>query len=194
MEQSGNAGALKLAERILSQAKAAAEATAAQAKAALDAEKAELDKRREELQADFSKKREEAVAGVLDGAKTRAAIDGRKAALARRREVIEKAFAAAYEAMLALPEEARQKILLGVVKAEAEGGETLQPAKRDRAIVDAIVKALPEKKLTLSEEDAACESGCVILGESYEKDCSFAAILSEVREREETAVSKLLFQ
>ena len=67
MEQSGNAGALKLAERILSQAKAAAEATAAQAKAALDAEKAELDKRREELQADFSKKREEAVAGVLAG-------------------------------------------------------------------------------------------------------------------------------
>ena len=194
MEQSGNAGALKLAERILSQARAAAEATAAEARAALDAEKAELDKRKEELLADFSKKREEAVAGVLDGAKTRAAIDGRKAALARRRQVIEKAFALAYEAMLNLGDADREKILLGVVKGEAEGGETLVPAKKDREIVEAIIEALPEKKLTLSEQDAACESGCVIVGESFEKDCSFAAILSEVREREETAVSKLLFQ
>ena len=62
-----------------------------------------------------------------------------------------------------------------------------------RAALAAIIAAMPEKKLTLSMDDAAIDGGFVLQGEGYEKDCSFRSLLDTVREAEETAVYQLLF-
>mgnify|MGYP003593416828 CR=1 FL=1 len=50
-----------------------------------------------------------------------------------------------------------------------------------------------QKNLTISANDAKIDGGFVLVGEGYEKDCSFRSLLSEVRESEETAVYQLLF-
>jgi hypothetical protein len=52
---------------------------------------------------------------------------------------------------------------------------------------------MPQKRLSLSDKDAAIDGGFVLLGEGYEKDCSFRSLLSVVRGEEETAVYQLLF-
>lgn len=193
MEQGSNNSALKLKDRILDEARADAEKTAKDAQLAIEEQKAELEKRVTAIKADYAKKREQMVSSVLDGAKTRAAIDGRKAALGKKRLVIEKAFEETYQKMLSLSDADRKTVLKGVLSANAEGGECIVPAKRDRAILSALVSELADRKLTLSDEDANCECGCILRGKGYEKDCSFRSVLAEVRENEETVVSKLLF-
>lgn len=193
MEQGSNTSASKLSSRILDEARAEANKIAADAKAAADAENAMLLKRAEEIKADYAKKREQSVSSVLDGANTRAAIDGRKAALAKKRAVIEKAFDETYAKMLSLSDADRKTILKGVLLRETEGGECIVPAKKDRELLKALAAELADRKLTLSDEDADCASGCILHGKGYEKDCSFRSVLLEVREDAETEVSKLLF-
>ena len=80
-----------------------------------------------------------------------------------------------------------------MIQAHAEGGEQVLPAKADRASLAAIIAAMPEKKLSLAKDDAAIDGGFVLLGDGYEKDCSFRSLLDTVRDAEETAVYQLLF-
>lgn len=47
--------------------------------------------------------------------------------------------------------------------------------------------------LTLSDQDAPFDGGFLLVGRGYEKDCSFRAVLSALRDAEETAVANLLF-
>ena len=46
---------------------------------------------------------------------------------------------------------------------------------------------------TPSDTDAAIDGGFLLVGRSYEKDCSFRAILGMLRDSEETNVAGLLF-
>ena len=48
-------------------------------------------------------------------------------------------------------------------------------------------------KLTLSDQDAPCEGGFLLLGGSYEKDCSLNALMAELRLKEETNAARILF-
>ena len=52
---------------------------------------------------------------------------------------------------------------------------------------------MPEKKLSLSGKSAGIDGGFILLGDGYEKDCSFQSLLATVRDEEETAVYQLLF-
>lgn len=193
MEQVKENSANRLAERILSDARAQADVTLAEAEAGVDELALEQEKRLLAIRADFEKKRAAAIASVIDGSNTRAAIDGRKAALEKKRVVIEKAFSTAYEKLLQLSDEGRAAILENLLKRELEGGEVIVPAKADRGILESLAKRFADLRITVSDQDAAIDAGCIITGSGYEKDCSFKSILAEVRDSQETAVAKLLF-
>lgn len=186
-------GTNKLAERIVGEAEAEAQKTLEESGAAVRAIQAESEKAAKQKRAELSAKREAAKASLIGGYETRASLDGRKSALAKKRAVIDRAFSGAYQTLLALGAEERGRICERMLRQETEGGETIVPAAKDRAAIEAILASLPEKKLTLSKENASFEGGFLLLARGYEKDCSFASLLSLLRGEEETNVARLLF-
>ncbi|HWQ06351.1 MAG TPA: hypothetical protein VN453_03965 [Feifaniaceae bacterium] len=186
-------GTNKLAERILGDAEAEAQKTLAEAEAAAGAIRAENERVLKALREELTIKRESAVKSLLDGFMTRAALDGRKSTLAKKRAIIDETFVSAYRALLKLDENQRARICERMLRAEAEGGETVVPAKADRKGIEQVLSGMKEKQLKLSEQDANIEGGFLLLSKSYEKDCSFRSLMNEVRQSEETSVAKMLF-
>ena len=186
-------GTNKLAERIVTEAEAEAKATLEESGAAVREILAQGEKAVAATRAELLVKRETEEAGILGGYQTRAALDGRKAALAKKRAVIDRAFSSAYQAVLSLDAAKRGKICERMLRAETEGGETIMPAANDRKAIEQALASMPEKKLKLSNENASLDGGFLILATGYEKDCSFASLLDQVRSEEETNVYKLLF-
>lgn len=192
MEQN-KTGTYKLAERILADARNLADQATMQANmAAMDIASDSIEKCGD-LRREFRRKREAAVQSVLDGSRTRAAIDGRKAALQKKRALIDTVFERAYEVLCAMEPQKRSEICANLLRTEAESGETVVPAAADRAEIAKILAEMNRNDLVLSDEDAPIDGGFLLIGKSYEKDCSFRAILEQLRDSEETAVAKLLF-
>ena len=80
-----------------------------------------------------------------------------------------------------------------MLREEAEGGETVLPAKADRKGIASVLAKMSDRKLTMSDKDADIEGGFFLVSKSYEKDCSFRSLMNAVRSEEETNVAKMLF-
>lgn len=186
-------GTNKLAERIVTDAQEEARAVLEQAQEVVLGIQKESQKAVSARRAELSSQRISAVKSLIGGYQTRASLDAKKDALRKKRAVIDTAFTRAYDAVLSLDSNTRKDICARMIQTHAEGGETVLPAKADRASLAAIVTAMPEKKLSLSKDNAAIDGGFILLGDGYEKDCSFRSLLDTVREEEETAVYQLLF-
>ena len=191
MENPGNR-ADKLIERILGEAEADASAARDKAAEGCRAVMADCEKRIAERAQTAAASRDAAVKGVLDGARTRAELEGRKETLSVRRRILDEAFATAAQKLNALAGPQREAVLLRLLKAEAAEGDQVLPAKQDRALIEKLLKEVPVK-LTLSDQDAPCEGGFLLLGKSYEKDCSLNALMAELRLKEETNAARILF-
>ncbi|MBR4423527.1 MAG: hypothetical protein IKS68_04815 [Mailhella sp.] len=191
MENPGNR-ADKLIERILGEAEADASAARDKAAEGCRAVMADCEKRIAERAQTAAAGRDAAVKGVLDGARTRAELEGRKETLSVRRRILDEAFATAAQKLNALAGPQREAVLLRLLKAEAAPGDTVLPAKQDRALIEKLLKEVPVQ-LTLSDKDAPCEGGFLLLGGSYEKDCSLNALMAELRLKEETNAARILF-
>lgn len=181
-----------LIERIVQDARSEADAAMAEATANCQRAREDCDARILELTRAFERDREQQVAGVLDGAKTRAALDGRKEALRDKRRVLDEVFTSARQALHELSGEKREKLLRALLVREAEAGCVIVPAFADREALTRLSKEL-EQPLPVSDTDAKSDGGFILSGESYEKDCSFDALMDEIRQAEETNVSRILF-
>ena len=186
-------GTNKLAERIVNDAQDDARAVLAEAETVAGGIYREGEKVIVARKAELTSQKETAVKSLISGYQTRATLDAKKDALRKKRVVIDSAFARAYDAMLSLGEQQRKSVCANMLASQAEGGETVLPAAQDRAALAALIAAMPEKKLTLASGSAAIDGGFILLGDGYEKDCSFRSLLSTVRDAEETAVYQLLF-
>ena len=188
----GNESAANLIDRILADAKEAAEKVLADAEASAsgirESRDAEIARKAEQAQ----KVRDQQINVILNGCRTRAELDGRKETLRAKRELLDSVFTEAYHRMLALSNEKREAMFLSVLKKEAKANDTVKPAKVDRETLRRVVARLPFA-VKLSEQDADAEAGFILLGSGYEKDCSMKAILRELRDAEETNVAKILF-
>ena len=186
-------GTNKLAERIVTDAQDEARAVLAEAQTAAQGILRESEKAVSVRKAELNSQKNNAVTNLVSGYQTRAMLDAKKDALRKKRVVIDSAFTLAYEAMLSLDTEKRKSICKSMLLSQAEGGETVLPAAQDRAAVAALIAAMPDKKFTLASGTAAIDGGFILLGDGYEKDCSFRSLLSTIRDAEETAVYQLLF-
>ena len=133
--------------------------------------------------------------------RTNAALDSRKYALKVKRALIDEAFALAAERMEQKSDAERSALIKALLIREAEGGETIIPAARDEANVKSVLAeanaALAESgraPLTIAPADADITGGFILKAAGYEKNCSFAAVLREVRAAEESAVAQILFE
>ncbi len=193
MSTTSISGANKLAQRIIAEAEADARAALEENEKTLRAIRAESDKAVSVRRTELKNQLEATKKSLIGGYQTRAMLDGKKDALRKKRAVIGAAFSRAYEAVLSLDDEARKRICARMLKAEADGGETIVPAKADRKSMESLASSMPEKRLSVSSENADIDGGFILLGTGYEKDCSFRSLLDVVRDEEETAVYQLLF-
>ena len=189
----GNESAANLIDRILADAKNAADKALADAEASClsirASRNAEIAKRAEQ----FQKEREQQINVIQNGCRTRAELDGRKDTLRAKRALLDSVFTEAYGKMLALPSEKRTALFLSILMREAKANDTVAPAKADRDAIAQAIDKLPFA-VKLSGENADAEAGFVLYGDGYEKDCSMKAILRELRDAEETNVARILFR
>lgn len=196
-----NSGADALIGRILADAQA--EADTALADADKEAERIALIAKdecfRTENETELKTKRLNDAA--QEKSRTNAALDSRKYALKVKRALIDEAFALAAERMEQKSDAERSALIKALLIREAEGGETIIPAARDEANAKSVLAevnaALAESgraPLTIAPADADITGGFILKATGYEKNCSFAAVLREVRAAEESAVAGILFE
>ena len=196
-----NSGADALIGRILADAQA--EADTALADADKEAERIALIAKdecfRTENETELKTKRLNDAA--QEKSRTNAALDSRKYALKVKRALIDEAFALAAERMEQKSDAERSALIKALLIREAEGGETIIPAARDEANVKSVLAevnaALAQSNrapLTIAPADADIPGGFILTAAGYEKNCSFAAVLREVRAAEESAVAGILFE
>ena len=179
----------KLIERILREAQLDADAANARAQENCQSILSSARRRAEEQAQQAAAARDTAVNGVLDGARTRAELEGRKQTLAMRRSLLDEAFLAGEQALNALSGQKRERLLRFLLESESAPGDEILPSSADRT---AIEQLLPAGR-TLSKWNAPYLGGFLIRGSSYEKDCSFAALMAQIRQEEEGNVSRILF-
>lgn len=194
-------GAKKLKERILADAQAQAQETAQQAQAQCDAIMRAGEKHINDIHLEDARKLKAEIAAVMDRSRTNAELEARKAALAARRKIIDEAFLKAYDALCAMDDEMRAKVITNTLLNETDGGETLLCASAERALVEKMLpqvqqtlQAQGKATLVLSDETADIEHGFILIGKGYEKNCSFKALLEDMRAAQETKVAGILFE
>lgn len=190
----------KLLARILDDARGEAAKIEAQASAQAEEIRARAEREAAALAAETEARAQAAHDEAIEHAETAAQLEARKQALASRRMVLDEAFAAALKELCAMQGEAREALLISMAAQEADGGETLRPARADEAGMAAVLQKANAKlaesgraALTLGAVDEFIVGGFTLAGRGYEKDCSFEAMLREARDRLEGGVAKRLF-
>ena len=193
-------GTEKLIERILADAHAAAEQVMAQSRAESAAVMAQAEHECAEILDAATRKGQRMIADMLDRSRTNAELDGRKYALEKRRAALQDVFNRAYLQLCDRKGETRDRLLVGLALREADGGETILPAPADREnmkrLLVGINKSLEQAgkaPLTLDDADTDMDAGFLLSCASYEKDCSFAAVMAEMRSTLESDVFGILF-
>ena len=195
-----NKGADSLLARIAEEAKGAAEQTAESAQTEINRIKELAQRDVSVAKQDAQTAKEKAKADILERSRTNAELDSRKYALAAKRTVVEDAFKGAYDALCALGGAEREEMLKAMAIREAVGGEKVAPAQADadhmKRLLPAINEALKAKgigTLAMGEVTQSIKGGFLLVGNGFEKNCSFEAILRDVREAEESKVAQILF-
>lgn len=190
----------KLLARILDDARGEAAKIEAQACAQAEEIRARAEQEAAALAAETEARAKAAHAEAIEHAETAAQLEARKQALAARRAVLDEAFEAALKELCTMQGEARAALLFSLIAEEADGGETLCPAKADEACMAEVLQKANAKlaetgcaALTLGAVDASIQGGFTLVSRGYEKDCSFEAMLRDARDRLEGGVAKRLF-
>ena len=193
-------GAEKLIERILAEARQDAEAVLQQADDQAGrlngAAQAEADAIRTAAEAKGNKIREE----ILERCRTNAKLDARKHILAAKRGLMEEAFDLAERRLEEMSGKERDDVLRGMLQRECQGGETILPAPKDVeamaaliAVVNAGFASENKAALTLGPAEPSLKGGFLVRAQGYEKNCSFTALMRELRESKQTDVADILF-
>lgn len=195
-----NNGAERLLQRIMDDAASAAADTAKAAQAEIERIKELAGKDAAAAAEECAAATEKAKADILERSRTNAELDSRKYALQKKRELVEDVFALAFKGLCALDGKERDELLCSTASREALGAEKIIPAAADaqniNRLLEGINGALKEKgvaPLTLGEATEEIGGGFLLKGEGYEKNCSFEAMLRDVRETEESQVAQILF-
>lgn len=190
----------RLLSAIVEGAKAEAEVVLSQARARAKAIEAEAEAEAVRILTEAEAKARAAKADILERSRTNAHLDARKHALAEKRALIDEAFAAAAEQLNALFGAERDAVLTKLLLTSAEGGETIHPAKADATALAALLPSINAQlasankaPLTLGQPREDIRGGFLLAGGSYEINCSFEAVLRDLRAAEESGVAAILF-
>lgn len=163
----------------------------------------------EELEGRMNTQRAEALENAKrEGAELRermlrvAELDQRKEQLFVKRQVIDQAFENALAKMRAMKGKEAQDYLLSLIAGAAEGGEEIVVSEEDASLYDgaflarvneALISRGARQGVTLSAERRPIGGGFLLKTGGVEINCSYAAVLSQMRANLEAEVAALLF-
>jgi len=192
----------KITGRILSEAKAKADAIEAEAQQAYESVIAQAKEKAERI----TQGAEESAKAALSDAERRhvavAELDAKKFRLSEKIRVLDEAFLKAKEAFLALDEANYRKAYMGILlPAIATGSEGIAPAKDEERLGEGFVAQLNDAlkadgkvgELTLLPKREDISGGVVLCQGSMEVNFSTAAVMRQVREEIEGKTAKLPF-
>ena len=162
MAQETNFGAEKLTSRIVEEAEAEAGRIIVEAEAKAGGISSQAEAEAERLNIEYAKKAEKAAADIIERSRTNGALDSRKTALREKRRVLDEAFELAEKELCALEGEKREALLSLMIRENVKGGETLRPAKPDRARLASLIEKQNSSLPCPVElgEDIEAGSGC----------------------------------
>ena len=194
----------KITQRILDAARAEAQETLAQGKKNIGEL---LDKSRREIDAKLKlidDETDELCAEVRRRSELLTNLDTRKAELASRREVLNEAYELALKSLCGIDEARWEKLVTKLIAENVETGhEKLRLNKKDAerfaslGLLDKLNAELKAKAregaLTLDSQYADIKGGVLIVSDTCETDCSFEAVVRDMRSGSEKEVAALLF-
>lgn len=196
-----NNGAERLIGRILNDAGAEAENIAREAAAEREKIKELAQRSVQEAALEFEDRAKKTAEGILERSRTNAELDSRKYALAAKRKVIDSAFEKALDDLCGLDGEKRDAIIRNRVCASAYGKEIIRPSQTDAERIAALLPDINadlaktgREPVSVGDAASGIRGGFLLIGEGYEINCSFEAMLKDLREEEESSVAKLLFE
>ena len=185
-------GADKLITSILEEAHKAAADMEKRAEERAQAIRRQLDEDMEGVREELSRKAELAREETLARAAVNSELAARKELLEKKRALIDEAYAKAMSGLSSLSGEKREGLMKKLLSRECAGGETVCPAEKDRKLIEKLI-AESGLELKLGESDPAIEDGFTVKGVNFVKDCSFAALMEEVKGETLSSVAKRLF-
>ena len=159
----------------------------------ISAIKARLEADKEALREEFTEKAARSRELTLSTARTNAQLTGRKRLLVRKRALIDEAYAAAYKRITCLEGGERTALLKRLLERECEGNEVVCPAEKDLAMVTAIIESGAVPGVKAGKADPSITDGFIIKGTNYVKNCSFEALMEDVRQATSGSVAGILF-
>ena len=189
-----NSGAEKLVAAIIEEARAGAARIEAETAEAVAEIKRRRDEAHDEIKHEHAVRAERVREDTISRALTNAELEARKSLLAKKRALVDRAYSEAYKRICTLPDDKRRALLSKLLLRECAGGEVIHPApKEDMAEVVKEASSKIPGGLTLGSPDESIRNGFTVEGSGYYKDCSFAAVMQEERERCETETAGILF-
>ena len=196
------AGAEKLKEKILSDARVTADKNISQARREAEAI---VHKAREEAQSVHSSYVAKAERDAIAREKRMvsvAELEGRKEKLAEKQRLIDELFEKAIRLLCDKPDSEYEEMLVGMLAASASGDEEVIVSDKDMArlsssFIGNVNKALVQKgkpgMLTLSKETRPIFGGYILRTGRIEVNNSFESIVKTKRDNLETLAVKMLF-
>lgn len=180
-----------------------AEEAEAEAKKILADAEAEALRIRSEYEGLCAKKREEILARgkkIADERASRisgaATLEAKKAALTKKQELISDAFSAACEKLSKLSDDKRALAVARLALLAANGGKgeiILSKAERDAIGAKVIANCSGNTGITLSEETREIGPGLIFRDGTAETNCTFRALVEELRDRMSREIADILF-
>ena len=205
-------GLSKITDKILAEARADAAEKLSQAEARADEIAADARARAEKLRARIDEAAKREASEIVSRAKSSEAMILRNTLLAEKSAMIDEAFVRAHEEILSLPNEEYSALLCSLATSvltrlsedESESlalyGEEISDApyeillnSRDTVRSGAALKAALPAYATLLEETAAIDGGLIVRHGRVEVNCSFDALIEQIRPSLEARINRTLF-
>ena len=192
-------GIEKIAGRIISDARAEADAVRQEAEASANEVRQQAQRDAAALKAQLIQEGSAEAEALYARLVASAGTDAKKSALAVKQDILEQAFALAVTKLRALPEEKYVRLLASLAdRASETGKEQLILNADDRAKYgEAIVKqanAISGRSLTLSEETRPIVGGLILSQGRIEVNCTLDALAAQSRTALSAEAAKRLFQ
>lgn len=184
-------GQQDIIDRIISDAREAAAGTLAKAKARVDELNAASERRiaaaKEEAMSATALKADEQYARALNMAN----LEERKSLLSVKREVMDEAFTRALELLVKTSRPDKAKLFERILKENASKGDVILCLEQEAPVFS---KAMLERcGVTLEVGDIGASGGFIIKCAGGQIDCTYEALIANVREDMEPQVAELLF-
>lgn len=137
-----------------------------------------------------------AAAGIASRRSGAAELEAKRAALSKKQELISRAFDEAAKKLSALSGDERADVLARLALRAADGGSgeiILSEAERKELGRKVLKKCAENKNIALSDETREIGGGLILKDGAAEVNCTFSALVAELRESLSREVADVLF-